>query len=115
MGDTWPSQAAHRAMRVLCLLTLCELLCSSVPSAQAREPVFLSRKAAPTKEYTLHSTYVNPSPSALLGPARIDSKDGRLDITLTVEEARIHVADLFDFNARAFCWQSVCRHPAPSI
>ena len=78
-------------------------------------PVFLSRKAPLTQPYMLLSTHVNPSSENLAVPQRIQSQEGHLDITLTVEETRVVVKDLFEYNARGFCWQGACKYPAPSI
>lgn len=100
------------AVMYIALLTL--TTCSTAVSA-ARAPVFVTKKPAMTREYMLLSTYVNPVSEAFKGPEVIESQDGMLDITLTVEETRVRVAGLFDYNARSFCYQNVCHNPAPSL
>ena len=67
-----------------------------------------------TYQYMLYNSDVYESSVNLTEPTAIYSSDGRLTLTLHVKAFRFTSA-AFSFTTRAYCYNSVCSVPGPSI
>ena len=88
---------------------------------QPRTYLIRSRSAASGDGVEVHSPYVlwentvnTASPKTFQRPLDIFPTQGLIDITLTVELARIST-DAVDFTTRVFCYYSTCRYPGPTL
>lgn len=64
--------------------------------------------------YFLWHTDVYTSSKQFKVPLELRSINGHLEVKLTVK-ADVIQSDLFNFTTRAFCYNNICRSPAPSL
>lgn len=64
--------------------------------------------------YFLWNDDLHNNASELTAPLELRSVNGRLDVTLTVEQAQVE-NEVFTLSSRLFCVGSVCRSPGPTL
>lgn len=64
--------------------------------------------------YILFNTQIASQSDTLSYPLVLYSSNGLLDITLTIEAARITTKP-FDFTSRVFCYSGICNTPGPTL
>lgn len=119
-------------IKEMTVLLYCWYLCCGLMIAQAVDPLSFGisnisyrpylikqryRENQPTEiysPYVLWNNAVNPNPLNLTDPLKIFVANGYAAITFTVDVAYI-TTEVFAYHGRVFCYNSVCKAPAPTI